>query len=115
MAVSFGVGHRGSSDSGLLWLWFASAAPIGPLAWELPYATSAALKSKKKKPDENKNISVYYSIFHIHNFWAMIMIQNLFFRATGVAYESSQARGSIGAVAAGLRHSRRDAKSEMHV
>ena len=30
----------------LLWLWCrpAAVAPIGPLAWELPYASGAALK-----------------------------------------------------------------------
>ena len=35
----------------LLWLWHrpAAMAPIGPLAWELPYAVGAALKSKKEK------------------------------------------------------------------
>ena len=34
-----------------LWLWHrpAAVAPIRPLAWELPYATGAALKSEKKK------------------------------------------------------------------
>ena len=33
------------------WLWhrLAAAAPIWPLAWELPYAAGMALKSKKKK------------------------------------------------------------------
>ena len=32
----------------LLWLWhrLAAIAPIPPLAWELPYAMDAALKSK---------------------------------------------------------------------
>ena len=37
-------------DPVLLWLWYrpAAVAPIRPLAWELPNATSAALKSKKK-------------------------------------------------------------------
>ena len=30
----------------------AVVAPIGPLAWELPYATGAALKSMKKKKGE---------------------------------------------------------------
>ena len=25
----------------LLWLWLAAAAPIGPLAWKLPYAPGA--------------------------------------------------------------------------
>ena len=38
-------------DPALLWLWHRPAAtvPSGPLAWELPYAADAALKSKKKK------------------------------------------------------------------
>ena len=54
MAMSCGVGHRGSSDPALLWLWFRPAAPtpIQPLAWKLPYAAGAALKSKKKKRKE---------------------------------------------------------------
>ena len=34
----------------MLWLWCrqAAAAPIGPLAWEPPYAMGSALKIKKK-------------------------------------------------------------------
>ena len=34
----------------LLWLWhrLAASAPIQPLAWELPYATGAAIKKKEK-------------------------------------------------------------------
>ena len=32
-----------------LWCRPAAVAPIQPLAWELPYATAEALKSKKKK------------------------------------------------------------------
>ena len=34
----------------LLWLWYrlSAAAPIGPLAWEPPYAAGEALKRKKK-------------------------------------------------------------------
>ena len=34
-----------------LWLWpkLAAAAQIRPLAWELPYAASVALKRPKKK------------------------------------------------------------------
>jgi len=38
-------------DPTLLWLWRRPAAvvPIGPLAWEPPYAAGAALKSQKKK------------------------------------------------------------------
>ena len=32
-----------------LWSWLAAAAPIPALAWELSFATSVALKRKKKK------------------------------------------------------------------
>jgi len=41
---------RCSGNPGLLWLWSraAAAAPIQTLAWELLYATGAALKRKKK-------------------------------------------------------------------
>ena len=38
----------------MLWGRLAAVAPIQPLAWELPYATTAALKSKKK-PQKTKN------------------------------------------------------------
>ena len=50
ITASGGVGLRRCSDLTLLWLWRkpAAVAPIRPLAWELPYATGAALKSKKK-------------------------------------------------------------------
>ena len=39
----------------LLWLWQrqASVAPIGPLAWESPYATGVALNSKKEIQTED--------------------------------------------------------------
>ena len=38
-------------DPALLWLWcrLAAAAPFRPLAWEFPYASHVALKSKKRK------------------------------------------------------------------
>ena len=54
VAVSCGVGRRWGSDPVLLWLWCgsAAAAPIQPLAWELPYAACTAAKSKKKKKEE---------------------------------------------------------------
>ena len=52
VAVSCGIGHRHHSDPVLLWLWPAVTAPIGPLAWELPYATGADLKSKEKNKNE---------------------------------------------------------------
>ena len=43
-------------DPALLWLWYdreAAAAPIRPLAWELPHAAGAALKSQEKKKRES--------------------------------------------------------------
>ena len=56
VAVSCGVGRRHGLDPVLLWLWCKAAAtdPIQPLAWELPYALSTALKSKKPKPKQQQ-------------------------------------------------------------
>ena len=55
--MSYGVVRRRGSDLALLWLWLwlwhrlAAAAPIHPLAWELPYAAGAALgKAKRQTP-----------------------------------------------------------------
>ena len=50
VAVSCGICHRCSSDPALLWLWcmLATVVLIPPLARELPYATSVALKKQKK-------------------------------------------------------------------
>ena len=58
--MSGGVGCRRGSDPVLLGLWHrpAATAPIGPLAWETPYAAGAALekakRQKKKKEKEKK-------------------------------------------------------------
>ena len=56
VAMSYGVCCRCGLDPKLLWLWCrpAAVAPIGPLAWELPYAVGSALKSKKKKEEEEE-------------------------------------------------------------
>ena len=45
------VGRRPGWDPELLWLWCrpVATAPIGPLAWEPPYAADAALKRQKGK------------------------------------------------------------------
>ena len=47
-------------DLVLLWLWCrpAAVAPIQPLAWELPYAVGAALKSQKKKKKKKKKSGI---------------------------------------------------------
>ena len=54
--MSCGVGHRYGLDPVLQML--AAVAPIQPLAWELPYALSVALKKSKKK----KSIYIYIYI-----------------------------------------------------
>ena len=51
--MSYSVGHRHGLDPKLLWLCQAAAAPIPPIAQELPYAIGAALKSKSKT-EQNK-------------------------------------------------------------
>ena len=52
--MNCGIGRRHSLDPVLLWLWcrLVAAAPIRPLAWELPHAVGAALKRQKKKEKE---------------------------------------------------------------
>ena len=52
--MSCGVGHRIGLDAASLWLWrrLAAAALIWLLAWDLPYATGAALKSKNKQTNK---------------------------------------------------------------
>ena len=72
--MSCSVGHSHGLDLVLLWLWcrLAAVAPIGPLAWEPPYAMGAALKSKKKKKrivnSENQlvplNLFLFFSFLH---------------------------------------------------
>ena len=49
--MSYGVGHRRGLDLALLWLFRRpeATALIRPLAWEPPYITGVALKSKKRK------------------------------------------------------------------
>ena len=51
VSVTCDVGCRCSSDPVFLWLWRRPGAtdPIQPVAWELPYATGAALQKPKKK------------------------------------------------------------------
>jgi len=49
--VSCGVGCRHGLDMALLWLWYrlVATALIRPLAWELPHAAGAALKTQRDK------------------------------------------------------------------
>ena len=61
VAMSCGVSHRHDSDPMLLWHRRAATAPIGPLAWEPPYAAGAALKEKKTKKKKKKKTQIYVS------------------------------------------------------
>ena len=59
IAISCGIGRRHGSDPKLLWLWCRpmTAAPVWPLAWEFPYASGAALKSKQTKKNQKTSYS----------------------------------------------------------
>ena len=63
--MSCGVDLRHGSDPVLLWLWLwlEAAAPIGPLAWEPPYAEVAAIKNN------NNNNKIYIYIYYIYHQW----------------------------------------------
>ena len=54
--MSCGVGRRCSSDPALLWLGcrLAAIAPVGPLAWEPPYANPEKTKKDQKKKKKEK-------------------------------------------------------------
>ena len=50
------VGCRRGLDPELLWLWPrpVATAPVGPLAWEPPYAAGTALEKAKRQKKEKK-------------------------------------------------------------
>ena len=56
IALRCGAGCRRGSDPALLWSRSAAAVPIQPLAWELPNAESADLKSKKTNKQTKNNM-----------------------------------------------------------
>ena len=60
--MSCGVGCRRGLDPVLLWLWRrpVATAPIGPLAWEPPYATGGAQETAKRQ--KKKKIKIYKEI-----------------------------------------------------
>ena len=68
--MSCGVVLIHGSNPMLLWLGrrLAAVALIGPLAWELPYATCVALKSKTKKQTSKKETNKKNFSLHLqHN------------------------------------------------
>ena len=72
--MSCGVGRRPGLDLVLPWLWhrLAAAAPIGPLAWEPPYAVGAALKRQKTK-DKKKKREKFNSLYANDPFKIILM------------------------------------------
>ena len=89
--MSCGVGHRHDSDPALLWLWLwpATVALMGPLAWEPPHAMGVVLKSKKKKAgrQENREISkctgIYIKDLQRHRCYKLQMPIRLFLLVLG--------------------------------
>ena len=65
--MSYGVGHRRGLDTAMQWLWckLVTTALIGPLDWEPPYATSAALKDKKTKKKKKKGRDIPFLLIFI--------------------------------------------------
>ena len=57
--MSCGVDLGGGLDLKMLWLWcrLAATTPIGPPAWEPPYAVGAALE-KTKRPKKKKKVKI---------------------------------------------------------
>ena len=58
--MSCGVGCRCGSEPELLCLWrkLAAATPIGPPAWEFPYALGAVLKKQTKETETNNTLKM---------------------------------------------------------
>ena len=71
--MSYGVGHRCSSDPTLLWLWCrpAAVALIQPLAWEFANAVASALKSKKKTKTKQAS-QLFWTHYH-HGFLSPVI------------------------------------------
>ena len=64
LAASSCVGGGLGLDLVLLWLWCrpAATAPIQSLVWELPFATSEALKGPKKKQKKKTSFKHFVNI-----------------------------------------------------
>ena len=67
VAMGCGIGHRCGLDLAWLRCRLAAVALIGPLAWELPYASGEALKRQKKKKKTKKKKLFYFEI--VFNLW----------------------------------------------
>ena len=67
--MSCDVGCSHGLDPTLLWPWHrpVATAPIGPLAWEPPYATGAAqeIAKRQKKKKKKKKLTNFESDDHL--------------------------------------------------
>ena len=73
-----GVGHWCHADLAWLWLWCRpeATAPIQPLAWELPYAAGAALKSTpRKRAWQNETYEINLKVLLALPVWKVNIIQ----------------------------------------
>ena len=63
--MSCGVGGRRSLDLAWLWLWCrpVATAPLGPLAWDPPYAAGVALEKAKGPKNKQTKIIVFVLTF----------------------------------------------------
>ena len=138
--MSCGGACRRGSDPALLWLWrrLAATVPIGPLAWEPPYATEAAQEiAKRQKKKLNKNpeairekyggickVKIGYVVlwrraccwgfFFFFFFFLFFFFFFCLFSVAHAAYGGSQARGLIRAVASVLHQNHGNSRSLTH-
>ena len=77
--MSYDVVCRHGSDRSLLWWWFRleSTAPMGPLAWEPPYAMAAALKRQKLKIKNLPGLKIINMMFMIKSALFLQRVVNL--------------------------------------
>ena len=75
-ALQLSVGHRCSTYLVLLWLWQgpAAAALICPLAWELPYAVGASIKSKYHPLHVKRNYKITAALGHNPNIAIIVRV-----------------------------------------
>ena len=71
--MSCSVGLRCGSDLELLWCRLAATAPIGPLAWEPPYAAGSGPR-KGKKTKKKKKLIVEKKLLIIRAYGSLCML-----------------------------------------
>uniref|UniRef100_A0A8C3W6Q4 Phosphatidylinositol 5-phosphate 4-kinase type-2 gamma n=1 Tax=Catagonus wagneri TaxID=51154 RepID=A0A8C3W6Q4_9CETA len=139
--MSCSVDCRHGLDPKLLWCRLEAAAPVQPLALELPYSTFGPKKKKNEKgkgiqipnyrssckivllwessPPRNADLGKIILLINRCNFFSFsfffFFLSFCYFRAAPAACGGSQARGLIGAVAAGLRQSHSSTGSKLRL